>query len=263
MNTEKPSLLLLINCFFNVSLIDRCLESIQKSSKTNFTVDIVLLENPSKYSHNIKLLTSKYNIYKHYICNDNIEGNIFTLYMEKYRDTIEKYTYIAMTEGDVVLEENAMEEAIEILERNDSRVGNLSIDIEMNYTKYYNLPIREWIPVARQIEDYDVGPTGFQCIVFKRDFVLDFFGELRKNTLCAPVALGNRVFYGLSDSNLTLYTQKRNTLWVRTKKYKLDHIGWEMYIDMNNEYVKEKEKNLLLNKIRNTGDIRGYTLEEI
>lgn len=262
MNEQKPSLLLLINCFFNVSLIDRCLESIKNSLKNTFTLDIILLENPSKYSEEIYRLGKKYNIYKHYICNDNIEGNIFTVYMEKYKDTIQKYKYVGMSEGDVVMEEGALEEAIGILERNDARVGNISIDVELNYSKYYNLPIRQWIPVARHVDDYDVGPTGFQCIVFKRDFALDFFAELKKQTLCGSVALGNTVFYGLSDTNLTIYNERRNTLWIRTKKYKLDHIGWEMYIDMNNDYVREKEKNLSTNKIRYTGEIDGYELVE-
>ena len=38
---------------------------------------------PSKYSNEIQKLSKKYKIYKHFICNENIEGNVFTLFINK------------------------------------------------------------------------------------------------------------------------------------------------------------------------------------
>lgn len=258
----KSKLLILLNCFFNYELINRCLESICKVKKDDVEYDIIILENPSKYSDKIKELISKFTIYKHYICEENIEGNIFTLFVNTFPELIEEYDYIAMSEADVVLEEGSLQEAIEILDKKDIRVGNLSIDVELNYKKYYNLPIRTWIPIAKNIDGYDVGATGFQFIIFKRNFLKGFVSAINNKQLCSSVALGQGNYYGLSDSNLQIFNNQNRTLWVRTKKYKLDHIGWEMYINMDNEYVKTKQENLANKKIRHNMSIDNYKLVE-
>ena len=67
----------------------------------------------------------------------------------------------------------------------------------------------------------------------------------------------------LSDSNLNMFIVKRKKLWVRTIKNKLDHIGWEKYILNNDEYVKEKENNIVKKKIRDNIELRLYTLKEL
>ena len=67
--------------FFNVDFIERTVISILE---TKYPCDIIFLENPSKYSDNIKLLAKKYNIYKHFICNENIEGSVFHIFCNLY-----------------------------------------------------------------------------------------------------------------------------------------------------------------------------------
>ena len=87
--TNQPRMLIILNCFFNYNDIERTLISIK-----NNDYDIIFLENPSKYSPNIKNLVEKYGIYKHYMCNDNIEGNIFTLFINQYPEIINILHYL-------------------------------------------------------------------------------------------------------------------------------------------------------------------------
>jgi hypothetical protein len=139
---------------------------------TGYLCDIIFLENPSKYSDSIKNLAKKYNIYKHFICNENIEGHVFQIFCNKYKSIIESYKYIAMLEADVVLDKESIHESMDILNSSSDNVGLLSIDLHLNNKKYYNLPINDWVPKAIFIDKYKVGVTGFQFIIFKKD-VLD------------------------------------------------------------------------------------------
>ena len=87
--------------------------------------------------------------------------------------------------------------------------------------------------------------------------------SLNKKELVSPVALGVSNFHMMSDSNLNMFIKKRKTLWVRTIKNKLDHIGWEKYILNNDSYIKEKENNIVKKKIRDNIDLTLYTLKEL
>ncbi len=258
-NTDNK-LLILLNCFFNYEMIERTVVSILDN---DYNCDIIFLENPSKYSNKIKEIANKYKIYKHLICNDNIEGNVFQLFMNKYKNITDKYKYIAMSEADVVLDKGSINEAIEILNKNDIRVACASIDLYLNYDKYNNLPLDKWVPKPTIIGDYNVGATGFQFIIFKRPFLYDFIKTINNRELKQSVALGVSAYYGISDSNLIHYINKNNKLWVRTKKYKLDHIGWEHYITNDSEYVKLKNENLNKGIIRNEININNYVLSEV
>ena len=257
---ETPRVLVLLNCYFNVGLIERTVISILE---TKYPCDIIFLENPSKYSDDIRELVKKYNIYKHFISNSNIEGNVFHLFCNLHSNIIEKYTYIAMSEADVVLDKDSMHEAIRILNYSNKKVEILSIDILLDYKKYHNLPIDSWVPKPSDINGYSVGGTGFQFIIFKNYVLKEFINSLNKKELVSPVALGVNNFHMMSDSNLSIFIAKRGTLWVRTKKNKLDHIGWEKYILNNDEYIKDKEKNILTKKIRDNINLKLYTLKEL
>jgi hypothetical protein len=253
-------LLILFNCFFNVSDIERTIISI---IETKYPCDIIFLENPSKYSYKIRELAIKYKIYKHYICTDNIEGNVWQIFYNKYKNIIENYKYIALSEADVVLDKGSLHESMELLSTSPSNVGLLSIDLHMDTTKYYNLPICSWVPNPTKIGIYSVGGTGFQFIIFKQDTLNKFITSINKKELICEVALGIHNYFGISDSNLTVFTKRNNLLWIRTTITKLDHIGWEHYILNNDEYTQEKEKNIKNGKIRNNIDIHLYDLIEL
>ena len=257
---ETPRVLVLLNCFFNTDFIERTVISIME---TKYPYDIVFLENPSKYSEDIRLLAKKYNVYKHFISNNNMEGNIFHLFCNLHSNIIEKYIYIAMSEADVVLDKESLHEAIENLNYSNKKIEILSIDILLDYKKYYNLPLDNWVPKPINVNGYSVGSTGFQFIIFKNYVLNEFIKSLNKKELVSPVALGVSNFHMMSDSNLNMFIKKRKTLWVRTIKNKLDHIGWEKYILNNDSYIKEKENNIVKKKIRDNIDLTLYTLKEL
>jgi hypothetical protein len=258
-DTSKK-LLILLNCFFSYEFIERTVKSIKEN---NFECDIIFLENPSKYSDKIKEIANKYKIYMHLICNENIEGNVFQLFMNNYKKITDKYKYIAMSEADVVLDKGALNEAIDIIDKDDDKVGCISIDLHLNYDKYKNLPLDDWVPKSQIIDSYVVGATGFQFIIFKKNFLYSFIKAINNKELSQSVALGIDKYYGISDSNLIHYNNINNKLWIRTQKYKLDHIGWEYYIDDTSEYVQLKKQNLNNGKIRSTIDINNYKFIEL
>jgi len=133
----------------------------------------------------------------------------------------------------------------------------------LDYKKYYNLPLDNWVPKPINVNGYSVGSTGFQFIIFKNYVLNEFIKSLNKKELVTPVALGVNNFHMMSDSNLNMFIKKRKTLWVRTIKNKLDHIGWEKYILNNDAYIKEKENNIVKKKIRDNIDLTLYTLKEL
>lgn len=249
-----------MNAFFNVEHIERTLKSIQE---TKFECDIIILENPSKYSSEMKSMLSKYKIHSHYICNENIEGNIFHLFCNSYQDLLKQYKYIAMTESDVVLDKGALDEIINLLDETTDDIGLGSIDIHLDTKKYYNLPICQWVPKSTIQNGYVVGNTGFQFIVFKLGFLFSFINAVNNKELCGNIELGDTNFYGISDTNLASFAYKMNKLWIRTVKSKLDHIGWEHYIENNNEYVQLKAMNLKNKKIRHNINVQDYILHLI
>jgi len=253
-------LLILFNCFFNVSDIERTVVSVLN---TGYPCDIIFLENPSKYSDSIKNLAKKYNIYKHFICNENIEGNVFQIFCNTHKNIIESYKYIAMSEADVVLDKESIHESINILNDSSDEIGVLSIDLHLNNEKYYNLPINDWVPKPTYMGKYKVGNTGVQFIIFKKYILNEFINAINNKRLCNSVALGVNNYYGISDTNLSIFIKKINKLWIRTIQHKLDHIGWEHYILNNDEYVQEKEKNIRNGKIRANIDISLYFLTEL
>lgn len=252
-------LAILMNCFFNTNDIERTIQSIEQ---THFPCDIFMLENPSKYSEQIRILKHKFPVYRYFICNENIESSIFQLFCKKYRSTIKNYKYIAMTESDVVLDKGALHEIIDLLDTSKEYVGLGSIDLHMNQAKYYNLPIYHWVPRPEIVDGYHTGSTGFQFIVFKQSTLLNFLEALDRKELSGGIALGAPVYHGISDTNLNIYVRNNNLLWIRTIYNKLDHIGWEHYIENNDEYVQLKNKNLNEQKIRYDVDLSNYTLME-
>lgn len=252
-------LLILFNCFFNVKDVKRTIDSLER---TGMEYDIIFLENPSKFSSEMRQLAQEKKIYQHYICSDNIEGNVWELFFKQFPDVAVKYRYIALSEADVVLDKDALQEAITLLNSSGSNVGNVSIDLHLDTVKYKTLPIRAWVPAAQQRDGYSVGATGFQFIIFKPAFLMEFIAAIRRKQLSCSIALGTSRFFGISDSNLQEFNQRKGTLWVRTVKAKLDHIGWEHYLGYD-DYCAEKDKNLKMGKIRQNVNVDKYVLTKL
>lgn len=234
--------LIIMFCFFNIDLIKRSLDSILASNyHSTIEIDILFLENASKYSEDLLKLSTIYNI-AHYRANDNYGGHILTKFYMDYKKLLDKYDLIAVTESDAVIEPNSIQETINLLTRSDlSNVGNCSILTRVDELKYTELlnSINTWLPKLVDNGDYYTGVTGFQFINFKRQHYYDFFDAIIAKKLNKSIALGELKYTGPSDSNLRYFNKLQQKPWIVTKYNGLDHIGWEVYLSKNYEIHKE------------------------
>lgn len=252
---------IIVEAFYNCSDVDRTIDSILKninSTKHELSVDIIVLENPSPKSKQMLKIYSKYkdHILMYLRASENIEGNIFTVFINQYRDTLKDYDYIGLTEGDAILDDGALLETVNLLNKYP-KAGNCSISLSLANLQIPPLPqsARNWYPRGRDAGDHIIGATGFQFINFRRDFLFGFIDALNAKQLTSPVALGTREYQQISDSNLILYNSRVKKTWIRTKQFKLLHIGWDHYKNPKDEYWVYKTQLLKSGQLRTNLDI--------
>ena len=260
--------LIIMFSFFNVDLIHRTLKTILASNfNPDIKTDILFLENASKYSPEILKLSSKYNI-SHFRANDNFGGHILTKFYMDYKHILDNYDLIAVTDSDVEIEPNAIQETINLLSRKDlTDAGNCSIHTKVDEQKYSELlsSIHTWLGKLYDKGDYYTGVTGFQFINFKKQHYFDFFDMIIAKKLNKSIALGELKYTGPSDSNLLYFNKLLHKNWIVTKFNGLDHIGWETYLSTNCElykdYLQTKQDAIATGKDRhNIDDISVITL---
>ena len=263
---KKHAILML--CYYNHDSIERTLKSFKKYRECN-DVDIYFLENPSKNSTHIKDLAVRYSIDKHFICSDNIGGILIDHVLRSYPDLMKQYQYISTTESDVVVEDGSIEEALNILDENrEIPVSFIQINCELE--KYKHLPVKSWVPTPTRYKTFLAGFTGAQFITYRTGVLYNFLDTLSKKMIIGSCALGCSNFYGASDTNLHIYITRFLKTVGGVTNLKLDHIGWEQYMDKNgyldetNEYCLEKKKHVY--RIRSNGildNIEQYAIKDI
>jgi len=258
-------ILILMTCFFHFEFIEQTIKSIV-NSKGDFTVDVYFLENPSKYSPQIAAIAKQYNV-KHFICNGNIACQVNVVFIKNCSiESLSQYDFIALTESDVVLDPYAIDEAIKILKKYN-KFDLCSVDLHLNLNKYKSIKGKtiKWVSKGIVCTDYVKGSTGFQFILFRKHVLYELINNILTKKLCARIARGVKNFYGLSDTNLKQFCDRRGKSWVKTKYNKLDHIGWETALDkksnLTQEYVNIKNANLK-GKIRININYNNYKLTE-
>ena len=263
----KHAIIMLV--YYNHDLIERTLKSFQ-NYRDNNEVDIYFIENPSKNSPLIKELANTYNVNYHYICSENIGGILLELFLRKMKDILlYKYDYISTTESDVVVEDGSIDEAISILNENDE-IPVSYIQLNCDLEKYKNLPVHSWVPKPIKYKTFYTGYTGFQFITFRKNILFDLLKRLKNKEIISPIALGCSDYYGLSDSNLRIYIYEILKQKGGITNKKLDHIGWEKYIDINGnhnetgEYCLEKKKHVYRTRSNEILDnIERYKIKDI
>lgn len=243
---RREKVLVLAMAYFNYHDVNKTLISLSKQDKVEF-IDVILLENPSKYSVQMKKVAEHPIVQRHYIADENVEGLIMQEFVRQNQDFVFKYKYIAMTESDVVLDYNSISESLHLI-RIIKDVGVVSVNLRLDNLQIPPLPPEavNWVPPAIEHEIFLEGPTGFQMIIFPRDNLKLFLNALVHNELGNGIALGNGPYHGISDSNLAQFLIDRKLIWARTKNSSLLHIGWEHYKDPTDEYWMHK--NDLLDK---------------
>ncbi len=238
---ERHAILMI--AFFNVDLIEQTLKSLLYSlsppiSPQTLPYDIYILENPSPNSSKILEMLKKYKhlIKKHILSDLNNFANIIVDAFDQNLIPTD-YQYYSVTESDVYLDPGAYDEAISIMEKYQFKV--CAIDLLLD-----NLPVKKypmahsWVPLPRYFKDYTVGLTGFQFIVFDGLFFLEYLASFQQKKDQArstgqPCDL-------IRDQLLDQYCKQKGIVMARTKNKKLLHLGWNLYAEDDNEYVKLK-----------------------
>ena len=266
-NTMKHAIIMLV--YYNHDLIERTLKSFRKY-RDNHSVDIYFIENPSKNSSLIKDLANTYNINHHYICSENIGGILIGHFLRKMKiGLLNKYDYISITESDVVVDDGSIEETVTILNENHE-IPVSYIQLNCDLEKYTKLPINEWVPKPVRYKTFYTGITGFQFITFRKDILYDFLNRLKNKEISAPIALGCSDYYDVSDTNLRIYIYNVLKQKGGITNRKLDHIGWEKYMDINGnltetgDYSIEKKKYVYITRSNDMLDnIEQYKIKDI
>jgi hypothetical protein len=243
-------LAILICAFYNKELLDRTLTSIYLNASSH-DFDIFFLENPSERSDEICTLKKKYPNINYYICQENIDIGIFDAFSKYYMKTeLKKYDYITICEGDMVLDKNAIDECIGILD-NNSEVGLCSVKTHKDLEKYKKLQhlINKWIPTPRTYKNFLAGETGLQFLTFKTDIFYDFLENVHKFPAYIA-ATNNNTYVGINDNCIKRYCEHNNIIWGQTINTGLDHTGWELFLTDKFNYFKKREEDIKNKKIR-------------
>jgi len=263
---SNPRVAVLILAFFNVQDIKGCLETLVKSNGVD--LDIFILENPSPYTQEMVSMCSKFNthITKYLLASSNMEMNIFTMAINTYKNLLNTYDYIAISEGDITIENGAVRETINII--NNHNKGCCSVDFNLCNLKIPPLPPAaiNWVPKPRDIPgaDFRIGETGLQFITFQKKFLFDFVEAINNQKYSSGTPGGVADFTGFSDNNLgkfhrEIYGHQR----YRTKNNRLIHTGWNHFYDKNDEYWKFRTHLIQRKKIRVNKDISADSFIEI
>jgi len=243
--------LLLFIAFFNTEIIERSLESFAREKKAWNSFDLVVLENPSPNSSEIRRVVSKYLrqgvVLAHLRWEKNVAANVVTrAVLEGHLAAVtplalHEYEYIGVTEGDVVVEPGLLQE-MQTLLGDHPELEHVAADVDLSNLPLNNFPeAREWVPAPLDRGDYLEGETGLQLVLARTSAFFAFIGALARGELREKTVLTWRECPTFSDRNWRQFAQQRGKPWARTKKRRLLHIGWELYSDLDNDYVRHKD----------------------
>jgi hypothetical protein len=153
--------------FWNHEDVRRTLQSFDLLINSEL-IDLIILDNPSKYSDKVsKLATTHPRVKAHYVASSNIEGFIVQAFLDDVGRQVFQYKYVALTESDVVLDSSAVAEATNILS-NYPDAAVCSVDLSQENLLILPLPAeaQNWVPPASDHGWYLEVPTGFQFLLF-------------------------------------------------------------------------------------------------
>ena len=254
MSSKKHAIVML--AYFNCDLVERTLESFGNYRKNN-SVDVFLIENPSKNSASMREIAVKYNV-GHYMCSENVGVSLFDEFLRLRRAQMSDYDFISITESDVVVEDGAIEETLSILQEN-AEIPIAQIRLNADLDKYRKLPLGEWgITGFPRYKTFSIGTTGFQFVTFRKEVMYDVLERLERKEISgciAGMAGAPGTYAALSDQTVRMYVHQHHGGLAAITNLKLDHIGWEKYMDsegnfdLQGEYAVEKIKHPLRHSI--------------
>ncbi|MDB5164325.1 MAG: hypothetical protein JWS12_943 [Candidatus Saccharibacteria bacterium] len=229
---KKKKLLTYVLVFDQYHIIRKTLDFMTAFSDQ---LEIVIIENPSPNSPKIKKLIDSYGnagkLKRHYLFEDNIAANVFSVVLERERSVIKKHSLVMLTDGDLICKDGDwLKEEISILKHNPSVfVCGVSLNS-------FNLPIKtfpeakNWIPLdISEQEDYFEARTGLHLLTLSSTDLLGFLDWFKAHE------------HPFVDSTLHYYCYDiLGKKWARTKKAKARHLTWDLYGDLENSYTRLK-----------------------
>lgn len=232
--------LIVFIAFFNHEIISKSLDSFLSERKwSRHSVEILVLENESPKSEYVANVTRNLPVI-HFRYGKNAAANVIVRARQAGILKTEDYDFVAVTEGDVVLDSGLLDEAVDILAR-CPELDLVNADVHLTNLPLKNFPeAATWMPPAKEAGQYLVGDTGLQFVLSRREPFEAFLTALERGELRETTVLTWHPCQSFSDRNWRAFNAKRGKLWARTPERKLLHIGWDLYVDLDNDYIRLK-----------------------
>lgn len=200
-------------------------------------LDLVIIENPSTHTPEIKKLVDGYGhqglVKRYYLFDQNITGMAYDIVITKELPLISKSRYVMITDGDLTCDDqNWLDEEIAILAQHTD-VFACGVSLDMSNLPLKNFPeAKSWIPPdAQEFDDYyePVTGTGGHLLLMHGKGMAGFMRWKDENNV------------HFLDSNMHRYCREvLNKKWARTKRAQAYHLTWDLYQDKNHAYTKFK-----------------------
>ncbi len=217
--------------FEQTEIIKKTLEFL---SKYTDKIDLIIIENPSDNSVEIKKLIDSFgeqgHIKRHYIFDENITGNAYSVVIEHEANFIKRHKYVILTDGDITSENTDwLEEQKRIIKHKEVFACGITLDTA-------NLPLKTfpdakgWIPAdMNETSNYYEAYTGVHLLLIRSKDLLGFMNWKKQQNL------------SFVDGNIHAYCyEQAHKKWTRTKNAKAYHLTWDLYHDRNHPYTKFK-----------------------
>ena len=218
--------------FEQVAIIERTLKFLSQYADQ---IDLILVENPSATSPQIKLIVEDYGkrglVKRYYQLDENVTGNALGIVIEKERDIIHKSKYVIVTDGDIESNNHEWLKEQKNILKNNSDVFSCGISLDMSNLPLKTFPeAKNWIPPDESEQpDYFEVYTGVHLLLMRSKELLSFMDWKNQEDLA------------FVDGNLHKYcTSVLHKKWARTKNTKAIHLTWDLYHDRNHPYTKFK-----------------------
>lgn len=229
---RRKKILCYVMVFDQIDIIKHSLDFL--TTKANF-LDIVVLENPSPNTDQIKKLINRYGknklIKRYYLFEQNITGNAFGVVLTTELQRLKKSHYVLVTDGDLVSEDSGwLDEEINILKRH-KEVFTCGLSLDMKNLPLKSFPdAKSWIPPdINSYNDFYEAYTGAHLLLVRGTELYEFIKWRNENDLDFVDGELHRFCYEVLGKK-----------WSRTKKSKAYHLTWDLYHDKENPYTKMK-----------------------
>ncbi len=218
--------------FDQIDIIKKSLDFLSQQADE---LDIVVIENPSKNTPQIKQfvdeLGAKHLIKRYYLFDKNITGFAFSIVFNNELKLIKKSRFVLLTDGDLTVENKRwLNEEISILK---SHKDVLACGVSLNMS---NLPVnafpeaKNWIPDdINQQSDYIEALTGAHLLLFRGRQLSTFMSWWNGTDKAFVDGIFHNYCYDIAHKK-----------WARTKTATAYHLTWDLYSDKNHPYTKLK-----------------------